>query len=194
MLYRIGVFGSATNERPELKEMARRLGRAIAEQGAGIITGGCSGLPYLAAQGGSEAGGEVWGFSPVRNRQQQREYVPEDDLSVYSRLVYVPESFPLAGDFEASKNYRNLISTATCDAGIIIAGGWGTLNEFTNLAGFGKPVGVLAGSGDAADALPELIRSIGEKPKGKMIFEGDPGRLVAAVLAELRSLERRKER
>ncbi len=189
MLYRIGVFGSATNDRPELRETALRLGRAIAEQGAGVITGGCSGLPYLAARGAWEAGGEVWGFSPVRNRQEQGKYVPEDDLSVYSRLIYVPESFPLSGDFKASKQYRNIISTATCDAGIIIAGRWGTLNEFTNLVAFGKPAGVLAGSRDVADALPELLRNIGEEAEAKTIFESDPERLAAAVLAELRSRE-----
>jgi predicted Rossmann-fold nucleotide-binding protein len=190
MHYRIGIFGAATYDRPELAEPARGLGRALAAAGAGVITGGCSGLPYLAAHAAWEAGAEIWGFSPVRNAEEQREYVPDDDISIYAELVYVPETFPFAGNFEVCKKYRNIISTTTCDAGIIISGAWGTLNEFTNLADFGKVIGVLAGSGDVADVLPELMRGIGKEPAGGVIFESDPEMLVAKVIAELGRRER----
>jgi len=34
---------------------------------------------------------------------------------------------------------------------MIISGGWGGLNEFTNLLYDGKPIGVLIGTGGVAD-------------------------------------------
>jgi SLOG cluster4 family len=41
----------------EVRERAYRFGRAIAEQGAVLITGACPGLPYEAVRGAKAAGG-----------------------------------------------------------------------------------------------------------------------------------------
>lgn len=57
--------------------------------------------------------------------------------------------------WSARLKYRNVVSTIHADAGSIISGGWGSLNEFTNLLYDGKPIGILAGTGGVADELPE---------------------------------------
>lgn len=58
----MGTSGGALND--EVRERAYRLGRAIAEQGAVLITGACPGLPYEAVHGAKAAGGLVVGISP----------------------------------------------------------------------------------------------------------------------------------
>ena len=61
----IGVMGSSGGDLPdEIKLRAFRLGQAIAEQGAVLITGGCPGLPYEAVRGAKAKGGLVVGISP----------------------------------------------------------------------------------------------------------------------------------
>lgn len=60
-------------------------------------------------------------------------------------------------------NYHNVLTTAACDAGIIIAGRWGSMNEFTNLYDMGKVIGVLTGTGGIADELPQLLKKISKK-------------------------------
>jgi len=54
----IGVMGSSGGDLPaEIKLRAFRLGQAMAEQGAVLITGGCPGLPYEAVRGAKAKGG-----------------------------------------------------------------------------------------------------------------------------------------
>ncbi len=182
MVYRIGVFGSAITVTGEVAERAAELGRALAARKCIVITGACSGLPYRAAHEAARNGAEVWGFSPMRDLEGQRAFVPEDDLSIYSRLIYVPPEFPFVDDHHAARKYRNVVSTATCHAGIIIGGRWGTLNEFTNLVDFGKVAGVLTGTGETADALTGLTADIPIDPPAEVIFHGDPDRLAAEVV------------
>ena len=58
----MGTSGGALSD--EVRERAYRVGRAIAEQGAVLITGACPGLPYEAAHGAKAAVGLVVGISP----------------------------------------------------------------------------------------------------------------------------------
>ena len=58
----MGTSGGALSD--EVRERAYRLGRAIAEQGAVLITGACPGLPYEAVRGAKAFGGFVVGISP----------------------------------------------------------------------------------------------------------------------------------
>lgn len=190
--YKIGVFGSAGGEE-EIKlatSKAQEIGVELAKNGAIIITGGCTGLPYIAALAAHQQGSEVWGFSPVLDMEGQNKYAPDDDNLMYKQLVFVDKSFQFFENILISKKYRNVLSTATCDAGIIIAGRWGTLNEFTNLYDFGKVIGVLTGSGGIADELPQLSRKISKiESKGKVIFSSSPEELVQKVISELEKNE-----
>jgi predicted Rossmann-fold nucleotide-binding protein len=185
--YRVGVFGSSAGEYEASLPLAEEIGRLLGEQADSVIviTGACPGLPYAAAQAAAAKGAEVWGFSSSLDAAAQKNEYPDDDLSIYSKLIYVPADFPLPGNDRTYKKYRNLISTANCDAAIIISGRWGTLNEFTNLIDMQKTVGVLTGSGGIADEIPALAQRISKAGQGQIIFDADPKQLIKKLLALL---------
>lgn len=184
--FKIGVFGSNAEElSANVISKAKQIGKELANYNVIVITGGSSGVPYLAAYETAKKGIEVWGYSPVVNIKDQRIFAPNDDISIYKRLIFIPKDFEFSSDPQVSKKYRNVISTANCDAGIIIAGRWGTLNEFTNLYDMGKIIGVLTDTGGIADQLPVLTQKISKKSKAKIIFSSSSKELVQKVIKEL---------
>ncbi len=187
MKYKVGVFGSGAGEMAEIMPKAKQLGEVLGKYAAKliIVTGACSGLPYEVASEARKHGVEVWGFSPMFDLDGQKQNWPDDDFTIYDKLIYIPKDYPFAKDKRACMKYRNVISTATCDAGIIISGRWGSLNEFTNLVDMQKIVGVLTGTGGIADELEGLARKINKEGQGKIIFNDDSEALVTEVLAEL---------
>jgi predicted Rossmann-fold nucleotide-binding protein len=190
MTYKIGVFGSSATGAPkdDVKQLARRLGQALGHTGnVVVVTGGCSGLPYLAAEAAHQAGTEIWAFSPVRSMAEQKQFTPDDNLEIYTKLIFIPEDLPIAKNRRKCMKYRNVLSTAECDAGIIISGQWGSLNEFTNLVDMQKIVGVLTGSGGIADELPALCEKIKKDGQGEVIFDDNPKKLVKTILERLKS-------
>lgn len=187
-MYKIGIFGSSTTEiEVNTIEKAKELGRALNKHKIIIITGACSGLPYFAAYQGSKSGNPVWGYSPKFDLNGQKEFTPKDDLSIYKKIIFVPRDFEFSKDEQVCKKYRNVISTANCDAGIIIAGRYGTLNEFTNLYDMGKVIGVLTGTGGIADELPTLSKKVNKKSKAKVLFDATAKRLVQKVFDQLQA-------
>lgn len=187
MKYKIGVFGSAVDEGNIVNKKAHKLGQVLSKQNLIVVTGACTGVPYEIAREAFRNGAEVWGYSPVLNINEQKKFTPNDDLSIYKKIIYIPKSFEFFSSLEVSKKYRNVISTANCDAGIIISGRWGTMNEFTNLYDLGKIIGVLTGTGGIADELPTLCKKINKKSKAKVFFSNSPNDLVNKVLKELNS-------
>lgn len=123
-----------------------------------VVTGGCTGLPYLAAHEAAKGGVGVHGYSPVASMSEQEKFTPNDDLSIYNELSFTPHNLILPDVQRVRMKYRNVLSTAACDAGIIISGQWGSLNEFTNLVDMQKAVGVLTGTGGVADELPDFVK------------------------------------
>src|SRR6185437_8568184 len=105
--------------------------------------------------------------------------------SLYEKLFYIPSDYPFKNNHLVTRKYRNVSSTAICDAGIIISGRWGTLNEFTNLYDMGKLIGVLTSTGGIADELEDLNKKIYKPGKAKIIFNNDPEALVKKIIAEL---------
>jgi len=195
MQYKIGVYGSNITEGEHAVQRAQELGIALAQQQVIVVTGGCSGMPYTTAYAAKQSGAEVWGFTPARNEEEQRRTYPHDDITIYDRLFYIPEHYdqhfylqqPLSAEHEwsARLKYRNVISTIHVDAGIIVAGGWGTLNEVTNLLYDGKPIGVLTGSGALADELPHWFPRLRKKSASTLYFEHQPTTLVSLILDAL---------
>lgn len=86
-------------------------------------------------------------------------------------------------------NNRNVLSTATCDGGIVLSGRYGTLNEFTNLYDMGKVIGVLTGTGGTADLLPNLGKQISKPSKATVFFDNSASALVNQVINEIRLRE-----
>ncbi len=197
MKYKIGVYGSNITEGVEAVRLAQELGDVLARYNVIVVTGGCSGMPYAVAQAAKRGGAEVWGFTPRRNEQEQQLAYPLDDITVYDRLFFVPQQYdqyffldqPLsaARDESARLKYRNVISTIHADAGIIISGSWGSMNEFTNLIYDGKPIGVLTGTGGLADELPQWYPRLRKKSQAPVHFSSVPGELVVALLQTLAS-------
>lgn len=190
MKYKIGVFGSAENINDTAKDMSKAVGRILAQKNCIVITGGCSGLPYLAAYEASKNGSEVWGFSPEYNLDEQKKAFIKDDYKIYTKLIYITEKTTILTDRFVRLKYRNVTSTGNCDAGIIVSGRWGSMNEFTNLFDMGKIIGVLEGTGGIADELRHLTQKISKKSQAKSIFNADPTLLVEEMLHELSSKTR----
>lgn len=188
MQYKIGVFGSSAEDatvNKKIVEKVRLLGKTLSNNNVIIITGACSGLPYIAASSAAKLGSEVWGYSPEIDINEQKKFAPKDDLSIYKKLFFVPHNFIFVSDPLVRKKYRNVVSTANCDGGIIISGRWGTMNEFTNLFDLGKVIGVLTGTGGIADKLEGLQKKIKKPGKAKVLYNNNPEALVKSMIAEL---------
>lgn len=187
-IYKIGVFGSAEGKDiekvlPKAKQLGEILGKWNNE--IIIITGACPGLPNEVALNANKNGSEIWGYSESIDLKTQQTIFPQLDFSIYRKLFYVPKKYGFVSNSQVSKKYRNVSSTANCDAGIIISGRWGTLNEFTNLYDMGKVIGVFTGTGGIADELEDLNKKIHKPGKAKVIFNTSPEKLLNQILTEL---------
>lgn len=183
--YKIGVFSSSEGDMDKIIPKAQLLGEVLGKEKVIVITGACAGLPYEVALIAKENGAEIWGYSQAIDIEKQREFVNHDP-SIYNKIFYIPKNYEFSSSRFITQKYRNVSSTANCDAGIIISGRWGTANEFTNLHDMGKVIGVLTGTGGFADELPSLIKKLHKPGRGStMIFDNDPKSLVRKVLVEL---------
>jgi len=172
--YAICVSGAAGGSTVEHSHgLAEQVGRAIAKAGHTITTGATVGLPYYAALGAKKAGGSSVGFSPAKSLLEHvRKYrLPYDvfDFINFTGLHYVG---------------RDMYLVQSSDAVITIGGRFGSLHEFTSTLEFGKPCGVLLGSGGAADQIPKLMETLELKPieRDLVVYDTDPERLVQKVI------------
>lgn len=173
--YKICVSGAAAGKcLLQARQKAREVGRAIAKQGAILVTGATTGIPHFAAQGCKQARGTVIGFSPAAT---VKEHTKKFRLPLDSVDVIVYTGFGYAG--------RNLILTRASDAVILVCGRIGTLNEFTIAFEDKKPIGVLVKSGGITSEIPRILR-IAKRGMSKIIYDDNPDRLVRKVLVAVR--------
>lgn len=191
MKYKIGIFGSSAGDLETIIPKAHKLGQVLSKQDVILITGACAGLPYEVVSTAHKNGTKIWGYSQAIDLESQQQAV-QHDPAIYDKLFYIPKDYVFASNNLITRKYRNVSSTANCDAGIIISGRWGTLNEFTNLYDMGKIIGVLTGTGGVADELEELNKKIIKPGKAKIIFKDDPDELVKLVLDELSKSSKRR--
>lgn len=170
--YKICVSGAAALDpcSPNAKELAKEVGRQIVKQGAILLTGATTGIPYWAAVGANEAKGVSIGFSPASTEKEHVKVyrLPTD---VFDMIIYT--GFGYAG--------RNLLLTRASDAVITICGRMGTLNEFTIAFEDRKPIGILEGSGGTSDKIDFLLKGGYRGPK-KVIASSDPAVLVQELI------------
>lgn len=176
----VGVMGASENdaltdtEKVRLKELAEKLGGAIAKRDCMLITGATTGLPDLISRSARGHGGFALGVSPAENRRDhiERYKMPDDaaDMIIYT-------GFGLKG--------RNVINVRSADVVIIFGGAIGTLNEFTIAYDEGKIIGVLEGSGGVADHIREIIAFSKKPTRGTVLFDSDPERLIENCLKSL---------
>jgi uncharacterized protein (TIGR00725 family) len=123
----IGVMGPAACD-PQTADIARAVGRGVAERGGVLLCGGRGGVMEAAAQGAQEAAGLTVGILPGAN-QRESPPNPHIDIALFTGLG------------EA----RNWLNVCASDAVIAIGGGFGTLSEIALALKAQKPV-VLIGS------------------------------------------------
>ncbi|MFL5754731.1 MAG: TIGR00730 family Rossman fold protein [Chloroflexota bacterium] len=108
----VTVFGSArTPEGDQTYELARRIGRSLAEEGYAVITGGGGGLMEAANRGCQEGGGFSVGCNIELPMEQRLN--PYCDLGVEFRYFFA----------------RKTMFVKYADAFVIMPGGFGTLDE-----------------------------------------------------------------
>jgi len=170
--YKICVSGAAETGHcgENALELAKELGREVVRQGAVLVTGATTGIPYWAAIGAKEEGGISIGLSPASSMKEHvnKYRLPTDyfDLIIYTGFNY---------------SGRNLLLTRSSDAIVFCCGRMGTLNEFTIAFEDQKPIGILRGSGGTADIIEELIPKM-HRGAGKIVYDESPKKLVANVM------------
>lgn len=173
--YAICVSGAAAGETVELdKNLAERLGKAIAKHGHILTTGATVGLPFHAAKGAKEAGGYSVGFSPAASvREHIRKYrLPREffDFISYTGMQYVG---------------RDTFLIQSSDAIVTVGGRFGSLHEFVTALEAHKPVGILTGSHGAADVIPELMKVLEAPNQHLVVYDENPENLIAKMVAIL---------
>jgi len=116
----IAVCGSSEPTQRQ-RELAREVGRLLAEAGAVVLCGGLGGVMEAVAEGAARAGGMVVGILPGPDRSAAN---PHLSVAIATGLG------------EA----RNAVLACAADGMIAIGGGWGTLSEIALARRRGRPV------------------------------------------------------
>lgn len=130
-LYVSVVGGSAAGT--DACAAAEELGRALAEGGAVVVTGGRGGVMEAACRGAKAAGGTTVGILPGDDRAEANRWV---DLAVPTGMG----------------EGRNLLVVRAADVVAAVGGEYGTLSEIALALKLGKPVVGLA-TWDVSDAI-----------------------------------------
>lgn len=175
MNFSICVSGAAAGKTVEKdKELAERVGAAIAKAGHIITTGATVGLPYYAARAAKMEGGLSIGFSPATSLREHvfkyRLPIGIFDFVNYTGLNYVG---------------RDAYLVLSSDAVITIGGRMGSLHEFTTALESNTICAILTGSDGTADAVKFLMDTLEGVNKGNVIYDDNPERLVEKVLDRL---------
>jgi hypothetical protein len=178
----IGVMGSSGGDlSADTSEKAYRLGEAIAEHDAILITGGCPGLPYEAVRGAKAKAGFVVGISPgLSIDEHQGKYKsPTEGFDV---LIYTGSG--LMG--------REITNIRSCDIVVFAGGRTGTLGELAIAYDEGRLMGILTGTGGITEIVEEIIRVSGKKTGACLLYDDDPKQLVERLIQYYRTEHIRK--
>jgi predicted Rossmann-fold nucleotide-binding protein len=166
------------NAPAEYTAAAFQVGRLLAEAGVDLAAGSGSGIvAHIAA-----------GFRSVSGRSGVvRLYLPAaEHIEVVGEVV----RYDLADEtVQTGVDYlqRNMIQVRACAGMVAVTGGDGTLGELGAMLGeMRRPVGVLAGSGPAACALPGLLEWFPDW-RPLVLLDADPVAVARFVLDRLTS-------
>lgn len=168
--YQICVSGAARGESVEEgKELAYKLGEAIAQAGHSLMTGATIGLPNYAAEGYKAAGGVMSvGVSPASSKVEHvlKYRLPTEayDTILYTGLHYVG---------------RDTLLITSSDAVVSIGGRLGTLHEFTIAMETDTPIGFLQGAGGISEEIQEILALARPlRTEAAVMFEDDARKLI----------------
>lgn len=180
MKIKVGVMGSATEaqsgNREALTRKAEELGRLIATRNLVLLTGATTGVVYVVGKAARDAGALHLGISPGHNMQ---EHIDEYKLPSDACDVIIFTGFGLKG--------RNVVLVRSCDIVLVIAGGMGSLNEFTIAHDERKVIGCLLGTGGVADEADLLLQKFSKVSGARIFQDHDPKQLLDACLAAVMS-------
>ena len=172
MNYSICVSGAAAGKTVEAsRELAERVGTAIAKAGHITTSGATVGLSFFAARAAKEAGGMSIGFSPASSLREH--------MYKYRLPIGVYDFVNFTGMHYVGRDVHLIQSS---DAVITIGGRFGSLHEFTTAFESAMPCGILLGSGGTADLLPEIIDRLDETSKAPIFMDDNPERLVQKII------------
>src|SRR5919109_1629587 len=177
---KIGVMGSASTSiavegRQRVDELAVRLGKKIAAAACVLITGELDGIPGRVVEVHSQYGGLAVGISPAHSAV---EHAALYDTPPCPSTVVIYSGFGFKG--------RNVIAVRSADIVLLFSGGIGTLNEFTIAYDEGKVIGLLQGTGGAADMAQTLLDTLPVRATGAVVIaDPDPERLVERCIARV---------
>lgn len=180
MKIKVGVMGSATEtpsgNKEALTQKAEELGQLIATRDLVLMTGATTGVIYVVGKAAHDAGGLHLGISPAHNMQEHTdEYkLPSDACDV---VIYT--GFGLKG--------RNVVLVRSCDIVLFIAGGMGSLNEFTIAHDEQKVIGCLVGTGGVADEADLLLQKFSKASGARIFQDEDPKQLLDGCLDAIES-------
>ncbi|MGW0803184.1 TIGR00725 family protein [Nonomuraea sp. NPDC002799] len=140
MVFQVSVCGPRDCTEEDRRH-ARELGRLLAERGAVVICGGCTGVMAAVAAGANAAGGTVVGILSRADREHSN-----PDLT-----IVIP-----TGIGEA----RNNVIVNSGDAVIVVGGSWGTLSELALAMRSGRSPVVQLGGWRIQDHLGRPIPGI----------------------------------
>jgi len=172
MKLKIGVMGTASpTPSKKYMDIAYKLGRAIAKNDCITVTGACPGLPLAAANGARDEGGLVVGISPALSiwEHKNKFHSPTEHHDI---LIFTGSG--LMG--------REVVNIRSSDIVIVIGGRSGTLGEFSIAYDEGKLIGALLGTDGITSEISNLVKLIKKKTGAKIIYDGDPDRLVDNLL------------
>ena len=170
--------GSNTGTNPAYAEAARRLGKAAAEEGIGLVYGGGGlGLMGELARAAIAHGGRVTGIIPAFLSEKERMLREADELVVVEDM-----------------HQRKKLMFERADAFVALPGGYGTLDEFCEVLTWAqlglhqKPCGLLNVDGYFNDLLALFKHALKEGflhpiHSTLVLAESDPQKLLELVLS-----------
>ncbi|HEY4506356.1 MAG TPA: hypothetical protein VJJ24_02840 [Candidatus Paceibacterota bacterium] len=169
---KIAVSGAAETEHcgEGALDASAELGREVARQGAILVSGATTGIPFWAAKGAKEAGGISVGLSPAGS---EREHVEHYKLPLDYMDLIIYTGFGFSG--------RDILMTRSSDAVLFGCGRVGTIHEFTVAFEDDKPMGVLTGPWSTDEVIKDIMEK-GHRTTDKIVFESDPKILIQKVL------------
>ena len=180
MKIKVGVMGSATEtqsgKKEALTQKAETLGRLIATRDLVLMTGATTGVVYVVGKAAHEAGALHLGISPAHNLP---EHIDEYKLPSDACDVIIYTGFGLKG--------RNVVLVRSCDIVLFVAGGMGSLNEFTIAHDERKVIGCLLGTGGVADEAHLLLEKLSKVSGARIFHDEDPNRLLDACIDAVES-------
>jgi len=187
----VGVMGASAEAHEDL---ARTVGRLVAESGCHLLTGGCGGVMAAVSEAfcsvtprDGRCIGVLRGSIMTEVDDDGREILPHQadtpnpwvEIPIYTHL-------PLSGEEGRDERSRNHINVLSADILIALPGSSGTCSEVTLRLDYGRKVILYLGEHDIAGHPAEYFRTCARTP-GQVLIAGNPEELGRILRMEIQA-------